>query len=625
MTMKKYAFISLLLIFLGQYSLAQFQVIPLPKVQNPKPSAAKVAALSLPFFDDFSTSFNTQDPTKWEKNGGVFINNTFTTNHPTLNVATFDGLKADGNPYDFSNSFATGTTDTLTSLSIDLSKNNLSDSLYLSFYYMAQGLGERPDTQDSLRVQFYTNGGKWETVWVDSGKVISNKFIQKLIPIRRQIYLHGDFKFRFQAFGRRSGQFDVWHIDYVYLDKFSTNSVAREYDRTTKTISFTDYAFQSPISSVLKKYNAMPLNQFLVNPEREQRDSVKANIFSLRKSDISVAGTLTLRNLINNQTLVISKTGQGANIIVPALSNQITNINLKNPLAEFLKNEKSSRAVVKMKFEMDTQDFFRMNDTTSRTLVLDNYYAYDDGSAEQAAFLKKGFGRTMVQFILNKPDAVTGVNINFQPTITNLTGKRFTLQLLSNKNNKPDRILKTISDSTITVRYPNTPNGFVQYKIDSVAVVDTFYVGYVQLADDEPLVVGLDANSPEFSNRHFYNISNEWVNVTDAQRTSTFVPIKGSLMIRPVMAGKEIKQKPLATEEEIAERNLVVSPNPSSGIFRWNNATLKDVEVFDILGKSLLQVRTDNQEVNLQHLNTGMYFLRLSNEKDTFVRKIIKE
>ena len=96
-------------------------------------------------------------------------------------------------------------------------------------------------------------------------------------------------------------------------------------------------------------------------------------------------------------------------------------------------------------------------------------------------------------------------------------------------------------------------------------------------------------------------------------------------MIRPVMLGRAIPTKPLANEEEIQDNNLVISPNPSTGIFKWNDVSLKRAEVYDMNGRNIFQERTDNQEINLQNLCTGIYILRLSNEKNTFVRKIIKE
>jgi hypothetical protein len=114
------------------------------------------------------------------------------------------------------------------------------------------------------------------------------------------------------------------------------------------------------------------------------------------------------------------------------------------------------------------------------------------------------------------------------------------------------------------------------------------------------------------------------VNVGNVTASSGFAPIKGSLMMRPVMGGIA-KDIALATEDEIQDRNLVLSPNPTRDVIRWNDASLKNVEIIDLSGRSILQERTDNQEISVRNLNTGLYILRLTNEKNTFVRKIIKQ
>lgn len=623
----------LLLLIFCRISLAQFQVIPLKNTTKSKPSSAKIMALGLPFFDDFSTSANSQDLNKWTKNGGVYINNTFTTNHPTLNVATFDGLQSNGIPYDFSNSLAEGATDSLTSLPINLSIKSPTDSLYLSFFYRGQGLGDKPELRDSLRLQFLTNGNQWQTVWVgltDTSKTASDKFIRVIIPIRATIYLHDKFQFSFQSFSRKSGQFDVWHIDYVYLDEIKNQlktgeiirnkSVRNPTNKEVIAIATQDLSTQSPLTSLLKRYNAMPLRQLLDNTQKELVDSVKWNVSNLSNLLRFFPYTYRVSNLLNNEVL------QNTSLLRQGIGSQsILEIKQFNELNTAL--IKNNKLKLKIAFEITTSDIspFTMNDTISRVVELDNYYAYDDGTAEHAAYLKKGFGRATMQFIVNKPDAVTAIRINIQPTVTDLSGKKLTFQILASDKGKPGRILKTISDSTTVLKYPNTPNAFIEYKIDSVAVIDTFYVGYVQLTDDEPLTIGLDENTPQFTERNFYNVSNEWIKVSDVPKTSSFVPIRGSLMIRPVMAGKEIKAKPLATEKEIEDKSLVIFPNPSSSIFRWNDSRLKNVEILDITGRTILQAVSDNQEVNLQNLNTGTYLLRLSNDKNTFVRKIVKE
>jgi Secretion system C-terminal sorting domain len=630
---QKYLLSTLILLLASfcQVSLAQFKVVPLQNIEKSKFSPAKIMALSLPFFDDFSTSINTQDLFKWQKSGGVFINNTFTTNHPTLNVATFDGLKADGSPYDFSNPLAQGATDSLTSMPIDLSGKSIADSLYLSFFYRGQGLGEKPDLRDSLRLQFLTNGNLWKTIWIDSAKTVSDVFVNQILPVNAQIYFHDKFQFRFQSYGKQSGQFDVWHIDYVYLDEIKNgdrskgllaNARSRSIKNpTTKAVIAIfprDIAVVNPISSVLKRYNSMPWIQLMGNETKELADTITTNVYNLNLNQSTPKYTYSVKNLLNGEVLQ-NRTFDAFQISSKGLST----LKVKNQITV------KTKLKLKLKFDLDSGDslIYKLNDTISRVVELDNYYAYDDGTAEQAAYLKKGFGRVAVQYNLNKPDAVTAIRIHVPPTVTNLTGKRLTLQIMSDKDGKPDRILKTISDSTTTIKYANTPNAFIEYKIkDSVTVEGTFYVGYVQFTDDEPLVLGLDLNSPQFTNKHFYNISNEWINVgTDVDKTNTSNTIKGSLMIRPVMAGKTARTITLATEEELQDKNLVISPNPSTGIFRWNDVSLKNAEVFDMTGRAIFQEKTNNQEVNLQSLNTGVYFLRLSNEKNTFVRKIVKE
>ena len=634
----------LLLSLFCQVSFAQFKIVPLKNTEKDKPSSAKIMALGLPFFDDFSTSINRQDQSKWQKGGGIFVNNYYTNNHPTLNVATFDGLNANGTPYDFINALAEGPNDTLTSLPIDLSTNpskggasyTVADSLYLSFFYRGQGLGDKPDLRDSLRLQFLTNGNIWKTVWIDSAQTVSNQFKQVILPIQANIYLHSGFQFRFQSYGRQSGQFDVWHLDYVYLDEIKNVLKSGEITRNISTknpitkevtaIYTRDFAARNPITSILKNYSAMPMWQFLTKPTNELADTIKADINNLFIVDLRLPfPNYIVKNLLNNATI---QRKDSINTFVPVRSSGI--LKVKNSLnINDLKTD-TTKALLKLRFDVQSGDNspFKINDTISRNVELSNYYAYDDGTAEQAAEIKKGFGRVAVQYIVNKPDAVSAIRINLQPTVKNISKQRITFQILANDKGKIGRILRTISDTSNVIKYPNTPNAFIEYKIDPVTVTDTFYVGFIQFTDDEPLAIGLDLNTPQFADKQYYNINNEWIQVPKAdapQLSSTFVPIKGSLMIRPVMLGRKVAAKPLASEEEIQDENLVISPNPSADVFKWNDNSLKNVEVYDMTGKIIFQERTDNQEVNLQNLRTGIYFLRLSNEKNTFVRKIVKE
>ena len=639
----KHTIFLLLLTLFCQISVAQFQLVPLRNTEISKKSSAKTTALALPFFDDFSTSVNQPSQQKWLKGGGVFINNNSTENQPTLNVATFDGLKNSGVPYNFNDSFANGATDSLTSVPINLKYPSVdalkADGVYLSFFYQSQGLGEVPDANDSLIVQFLTNGGKWETVFIakdgkhiigkDTTKLTNNdKFTQVIFPITSQVYMYDGFQFRFRTFGRQSGQFDVWHIDYVYLgrnDRIEEKDEKREYNPLTKTFFFRDLAFQNPVTSVLKNYNAMPLSQFNNNPKASLSENVSSSVFFLWKTFTNTTGAYSIQDLSSAKKDTLLKEGFEKINPQSLSSTSISRANLlTNPkILDILKSKEKITLKYNFTFVNSESSIFHANDTISRTTELDNFYAYDDGTAETGAYLKKGFGRVAIMFVNNKADVVKAIRINLQSVLdsTRLASTNLSLQVMANDKGKPGRILQGLSGK---ITYPKTNNGFIEYAIEPVAVADTFYVGYTQLSDDEALVVGLDNNSSQFAKNHFYNVANEWINVGKVSANSGFTPIKGSLMIRPVMGGVAKEAKPLATEEEIQDRNLVISPNPTMDIIRWNDASLKNAEILDMLGRSVLLEKSENQEINISNLNSGTYILRLTNDKNTFVRKIVK-
>lgn len=93
------------------------------------------SVLSLPVVDDFAYEGQVPDPSIWEGNSDVYINQTWAKSPITLGVATFDGLNRYGRPHAVNG--GDSITDILSSLSIDLSSPQ--DSVYLSFYYQVGG------------------------------------------------------------------------------------------------------------------------------------------------------------------------------------------------------------------------------------------------------------------------------------------------------------------------------------------------------------------------------------------------------------------------------------------------------------------------------------------------------
>ena len=81
--------------------------------------------------------------------------------------------------------------------------------------------------------------------------------------------------------------------------------------------------------------------------------------------------------------------------------------------------------------------------------------------------------------------------------------------------------------------------------------------------------------------------------------------------------------------EELETTNLRVYPNPTTGVLKITNYELgiKNVEVFDIYGRTQnAESRMGDEEIvlNISHLATGVYFLRIETENKMITQKIIK-
>ena len=145
--------------------------------------------------------------------------------HPwTIGVATFDGLDETGYPHDWSASGATGWADDLTSKPIDLSSYSIGDSVYISFFYQAGGLGNAPESDDSLVLEFYLpSTSSWQSFWGINGFTSDEWYYEHLI-LDDPNYFQNGFQFRFRSYGSLMGSLDHWNLDYVYLNE--TRSVA---------------------------------------------------------------------------------------------------------------------------------------------------------------------------------------------------------------------------------------------------------------------------------------------------------------------------------------------------------------------------------------------------------------
>ncbi len=79
--------------------------------------------------------------------------------------------------------------------------------------------------------------------------------------------------------------------------------------------------------------------------------------------------------------------------------------------------------------------------------------------------------------------------------------------------------------------------------------------------------------------------------------------------------------------EENQIDTIKIYPNPTDGLLYIdaNIESIKGATVFDILGKKVLQLEGNKQQVDISSLESGMYFLNLKTESGQFNQKIIKK
>ncbi len=603
-----------------------------------KPARTKATPLQLPFFDDFSATALTPTDSLWI-NGGVIVNNQFVTNPPSKGVVTFDGLSFSGKPYLFDNTIIQAPADTLTSRPIDLSGMSATSNVVLSFYWQPQGLGERPDPGDSLVLQF-KSAGDWRTVWSQRGNAPQAFMKDTAIAITNSLFLHNAFQFRFRMYGRPSGLYDVWHLDYVYLDKgrdpnrketlANGQIVNNPYQRSIRDLTVS----RTP-KSLLKRYTAMPFEQFNVNPERElvTGDTMVVNyIFNWGFNFVPLKYTIT--DLTNHNTLFSyqrpdPKDPEGTappqvNARVPLLlhvpipANTVSAENRPRTLKTTFSIQPPSQGEVIKGVDL------RVNDTISAFTVLDDYYAYDDGSAEYGIYMTQRLGQVAVRYVLNKPSAITSVKMYFTKLQQNLAGQTFVLKIWKKLDNQAESVL---FQRSYPVRYTDTLNKFSTYTLldrdnleTSVAVSDTFYIGWQQPVGDN-IIFGYDTNT-DSKGQQFFNITGD----NSAQNWKAANQQAGSIMVRPVFG-----KVPLAVEESPEEKPITLStdrifPNPTSGLVQWEFPGVRSVKVSDVLGRPVATLTSKDaaiNSVNLSGLPDGMYLIHLQIGSKTVVNKVI--
>lgn len=569
-------------------------------------SAAEDSALHLPYWTDFSTRTSPgPDTILWVNSENVLINTGFGIDPPSYNIATFDGLDEFGIPY-LQDLSATGPGDELISKPLDLSEvaESQNDSVFFSFFYQKEGKGELPDEEDSLRLQFKNSDSVWVTQWSASGNEIleSDTFILALIKVE-PAYFHDNFQFRFQWSGRLSGPYDTWNVDYILL-----NDRRHANDR-----SFDDRTITGKPSSIFNEFHAIPINQFFADTAR-YIGNASVGIATLSNRQDQAAEVTALLRFGNHTDTIDAPPGQPSDVVFSSLEKRTFTA---SPIkASFLNSEADSLNLELLVYYNASGDQpneeainFRTNDTISANFLLDDYYAYDDGTAEFGAGLNQARGRLAVQFILSEPDIVTAIDVHFPNIGTSLQGQSVEFFISEFLDDRQDTALYR---QDYIIQRTNSINEFQTIQLNrSVPVSDTLYIGFRQSANDF-VPVGFDKNTNS-NDKVFFNVLGAWEQDTALQ---------GSLMIRPVFGDDIILS---ANDPRPDEDFITIYPNPvqEKTFFK---GSFEQVKIYNINGRKINArvIHSDNKgQIDFSNFPKGVYILHFKHKNEIQTEKVI--
>jgi hypothetical protein len=606
------------------YSYGQITITPIKRGGTDKVkrnARTESTTLTLPFWDDFSFAKDfVPSDSLWVNSESVYIGDGLGLNPPSIGVASFDGIKSDGGSYSGS---TTASTDSLTSCPIDLSGLTVASNVYLSFFYQFGGNGETPEETDSLRVEFKNASGQWISVWPQGAAIDrSGDFVQALIKVDSANHLHDQFQFRIQAFGRPQGFYDIWNVDYVYLNKGRSPSDNHYPDRT----------ISSPLTSIFDGFYAIPARHY-----RTTQNKVPS--YKVSSVDNPNDDPQPYDNFYTGKVISWKSNASTTEIIdtifrdTESLKNpQIIDETIDNLFNNLILSEDQDSVFISLTTFIDATDNalaptgdydvkyspidFRVNDTIRNEYILKDYYAYDDGTAEFGAGLNFAGNSLAIKFPITPTvtDTLIAVDMYFPLSQTDPTGRSIDIIVWEN-DTVPINVLMR---ETFTLTRDPKPNTFIRYYLKSpVTLSEDFYLGYRQNGNGQ-LSLGFDISNVS-TDKAFFNLGNLWQTIPESN-------LSGSFMLRPVF-GETIPFDPTTGIENDREQTIVIYPNPSSGVFNIRGR-FDNFEVFDMYGKSVAQehhVSDEPATIDLSTLSDGLYFVRVKSGIATKTLKIIKK
>ncbi|UOQ67616.1 T9SS type A sorting domain-containing protein [Hymenobacter volaticus] len=598
---------------------------PVRTSQPTQATALRGQALSLPFFDDFtSPQEGVPKVQNWLPQGGVLVNNRMAFEPPTRGVATFDGLRSNGAAYGVG---GTSTLDSLISQPINLSGRTAADKLYLGFFWQAGNIRSGPSFSSSsrpvfLQLEFKDNTGSWRQVWVERSTGERTAFRQKFIAITQPQYLHGDFQFRFRASGNVATNEDNWSVDYVRLAPLGPTP-----PRTVVDTLYQDVAISKPLSSLLARGSAMPIWQFNAasNPASQLNPATFTTVNNLDKSGFPTP-------LLATGTLQVLPAGPVVTFPTSAPSTLLSNqqqVRVEGNLSALTLPNTAEAKSIRHRITLVSNEINPLtlpNDTISRVTELSDYYAYDDGTAEARLsippFDQPGNRFYALRFEVNRPDQVRSIRI--RPVYPQAAGRQITVNIWDvdpdpTFNGQPAATAKASQSVVIPASLPAGQTFLEVVFATPVPVSGRFYAGYghgpTGLLVANAIPFGLDLNSPIPADA-FWQFTPGWT-----QPTGIAYP-PGALMLRPVLTNNVLAVAPASVAATYS-----IFPNPNTDGQVQVQGLYVQAVVLDALGRAVWQqpaTERGRPTLDLNALPAGVYLVQLTlADKLTVTKRLV--
>ena len=592
-------FIVFLLCALPWMGVAQEVLLPLQVAPGGerRPVKASVAAVGLPFFDDFAAGIS---PLMWHAEGGATWGADVSPLAPTVGMATLDAMNGQGELYPHA-STALFPADTLTSVPLRIDSLSAADSVVLSFYYLPGGgygnmwqrMGDTPNGQDTLFLDFFRAADStWVNVWSQEGVSVDTLMQQTgrawqyvAMPIADEQWFDSAFRFRFRNYASlesapkagRAGNCDYWHLDYVMVDR----------GRDPAAEAFRDVAFAAPAPSLLRDYRAMPYRQYTAAAMAQTLDMKITNLYSS-----PLATQYVYRVLDSSGTELHRYDGGFENAPAGEYQSAAMHATPAVTYAFPTMTAPAEYTVEHVVREGTAGDAHPANDTVRYCQRFADYFAYDDGTAEN------GYGLTSTaatlylayRFDLQREDTLSAVDMWFNRTLADGNAAvGFYLSVWSvDAEGQPGELLYRDEQR----RFPAF-GGFHRYVLEQAVVVEgQVFVGFEQSGSDF-INLGFD-RSLNTADRIWYLTGTEW------QQSI----LSGSLMLRPCFgAAAAVGIRP------VAELHPTVYPNPASDWLQIDGVAVDTrLTLYDVQGRTV--ATGTGRSLDVASLPGGLYLLR---------------